>query len=199
MAVDSVAEVGPMALDAETVGRVLHDGRLRVIAVAAAVVRDAHAAEDVFQQVVVSALEYRAQFRDETHALAWGLRAARFRALDEAKRRRLRCLSTEALDRIESAFAAQADDAWAERLTALRRCVEGLPDEVGDLLRMRYDRGLAVVAIAARLGRNADAVYQQLSRLHRALRACVRRGAAPDGPDEEGCRYAGGRSDSLPD
>jgi RNA polymerase sigma-70 factor, ECF subfamily len=38
---------------------------------------------------------------------------------------------------------------------------------------MRYVDGLTAVAIAGRLKRSADAVYQTLSRTHRALRNCV--------------------------
>jgi len=40
---------------------------------------------------------------------------------------------------------------------------------------MKYDDGLTAVVIAERLRRSADAVYQNLSRLHRALRDCIER------------------------
>ena len=41
---------------------------------AAAVIRDVHAADDIFQQVVLAALEARSHFRDTDHVLAWSFR-----------------------------------------------------------------------------------------------------------------------------
>jgi DNA-directed RNA polymerase specialized sigma24 family protein len=38
---------------------------------------------------------------------------------------------------------------------------------------MRYANGMSAAAIAAKLSRTAAAVYQSLSRTHRALRECV--------------------------
>jgi DNA-directed RNA polymerase specialized sigma24 family protein len=41
------------------------------------------------------------------------------------------------------------------------------------VLRLRYADGMTAAAIAGKLHRSADAVYQTLSRVHRALRNCV--------------------------
>ena len=46
-----------MVLEPDTIVQVLLRERLRVTALAAAVVRDVHAADDIFQQVVLAALE----------------------------------------------------------------------------------------------------------------------------------------------
>ena len=66
-----------MTLEPDAIVQVLLRERLRVTALAAGVTRDVHAADDIFQQVVLTALETRAQFRDLAHVLAWALRAAR--------------------------------------------------------------------------------------------------------------------------
>ena len=84
-----------MDVKPDTVVQVLLRERMRVTALAVAVVRDVHAADDIFQQVVLSALEATARFRDTDHVLAWAFRAARHRrsillgrpnACDRAKR-----------------------------------------------------------------------------------------------------------------
>src|SRR5438874_1159446 len=104
-----------MVLEADTIVQVLLRERLRVTALAAAVVRDVHAADDIFQQVVLAALEARAQFRDTEHVLAWSLRAARHRAIDLARGRHLRSLPGEVLDLLESRWADPAGAAWSDR------------------------------------------------------------------------------------
>src|SRR5262249_54002620 len=69
-------------LEPDTIVQVLLRERLRVTALAAAVIRDVHAADDIFQQVVLAALEARSHFRNTDHVLAWSFRTARCRALD---------------------------------------------------------------------------------------------------------------------
>ena len=164
-----------MTLEADSIVQVLLRERLRVTALAAAVTRDVHAADDIFQQVVLAALESRAQFRGTDHVLAWVLRAARHRAVDFARNRRLRSLPDEVLDLLEARWADPAGAASSDRGDALHKCLERLTDSARELLQMRYAEGLTAVAVAERLRRTVDAVYQTLSRIHRALRECVER------------------------
>jgi RNA polymerase sigma-70 factor, ECF subfamily len=164
-----------MTLEADAVVQVLLRERLRVTALAAAVVRDIHAADDIFQQVVLSALESRGQFHDSDHLLAWSLRAARHRALDWARRRQLRPLPDEVLDLLEAPPAEHTEVDWPERSDALHHCLDRLAPSARSLLQLRYGEGLTAAVIAGRLDRTADAVYQSLSRIHRCLRECVER------------------------
>jgi RNA polymerase sigma-70 factor (ECF subfamily) len=164
-----------MTLEADSIVQVLLRERLRVTALAAAVVRDVHAADDIFQQVVLAALESRGQFHDADHLLAWSLRAARHRALDWARRRQLRPLPDEVLDLLEAPHADDAEAGWPERGDALHHCLDRLAPSARSLLQMRYGEGLTAAVIAGRLDRSADAVYQSLSRIHRCLRECVER------------------------
>lgn len=164
-----------MGLDPDTVVQVLLRERLRIAAAATVIVRDVHAADDIFQQVVMSALEHRADIRDGDHLLAWALRATRHRSVDHARRKQLRSLSTEVLDLLEADWGDPAGVGSADHVEALKQCVGKLDAPNRDLLHMKYSDGLTAVAIAARMRRSIDAVYQNLSRLHRALRACVER------------------------
>jgi RNA polymerase sigma-70 factor (ECF subfamily) len=163
-----------MAMTADEVVQVLLRQRLRIAAVAAAVVRDAHAADDIFQQVVLAALEYRDHFLEPEHVLPWAIRAARHRAIDLCRQRRVRTLPDEILDLLE-AQASEPAGGWSERAEALHHCLGQLGGPARDLLRMKYTDGLTAVAIAGRLRRTRDAVYQSLSRIHRSLRECVER------------------------
>lgn len=163
-----------MSLEPDTLVRVLLRGRFRMAAIAMAILRDKHAVDDIFQQVVLAALERIAQFHDEAHVLAWGVRAARFRAIDLARQRRLRTLSDTMLDRLEARWANLSEEELPDNLRVLHECLDKLSAPARELLRLRYDEGLSVLTIAERLQRNVNATYQSLSRIHRALRDCAR-------------------------
>jgi RNA polymerase sigma-70 factor (ECF subfamily) len=137
------------------------------------VLRDVHASDDVFQQVVLTALEGADRFRDPDHVIAWALRVARYRALDQARESNLRTIDPDALESLEEHWAALPADGPAVQVEALRRCVGRLPDHAREVIRLRYESGLSCGALADRLGRSVEAVYQTLSRLHRRLRECV--------------------------
>jgi RNA polymerase sigma-70 factor, ECF subfamily len=164
-----------MTMERDAVVQILLRERLRVAAVATAIVRDVHAADDIFQQVVLSALEHADQFHDPHHILAWAIRVARHRAVDLAHRRRMLSLPDEVLDLFEAQWSDPAPAAWSDRVEALHRCLGRLAAPTRELLQMKYSQGLTAAVIAGKLCRSADAVYQNLSRAHRALRECVER------------------------
>lgn len=178
-----------MGMEPDAVVQLLLKERVRVVAAATAIVRDVHAADDLFQQVVLAALEHRSSIKGTDHLLAWALRTARHRAIDLARRKQLRPLSTEVLDLIEAEWGDPAGVGAPEQVEALRRCVNRLGTPARDLLHMKYFEGLTAITIAGRLRRTADAVYQSLSRLHRSLRDCVEREMTrPPVPGFEGNR-----------
>ena len=164
-----------MTMKADEVVHVLLRWRLRVAGAAVAVARDVHAADDIFQQVVLAALEEREHFRDGDHLLAWAVRAARHRAIDLSRRRKMISLSDEVLDLLEAEWANPAPASWPDQMEALHRCVARLGARARELLQKKYADGLTVNVIAVQLRRTPDAVYQMLSRVHRSLRECVAR------------------------
>jgi RNA polymerase sigma-70 factor (ECF subfamily) len=175
-----------MSLEVDAIVQVLLRERLRITAVATAVVRDVHAADDIFQQVVLRALEQRGQFQSPDHVLSWAVRAARHRAIDLTRQRSLCSLPDDVLDLLEAQWADPAGDEVSDQVEALRRCLGKLTAPARDLLRMKYDEGLSAADMARRLRQTVDAVYQNLSRIHRGLRDCTRRelarlGSAPGG------------------
>lgn len=171
-----------MVLEPDTIVQILLRERLRVTALAAAVVRDVHAADDIFQQVVLGALEARTHFRDTGHVLAWSFRAARHRAIDLARTRQLLSLPDEVLDLLESRWTDREAIAGSDRGEALHRCMGRLGTPARELLQMKYADGLTAADIASRLRRTVNAVYQNLCRIHRSLRDCVEREMAEHQP-----------------
>lgn len=167
-----------MSLESDTVVQVLLRQRSRIIAASVAILRDIHAADDVFQQVVLAALGARQGIRDADHLYAWAIRTCRHRALDIARRRHLTSLPDDVLDLLEST-AEPEDFGVSDQVDALHRCMDKLPGTSKELISMRYQEGLPAAAIADRTKRSVDAVYQSLSRLHRALRNCVERNLDP--------------------
>jgi RNA polymerase sigma-70 factor (ECF subfamily) len=170
-----------MALDPQTVVQILLRERVRLSASVIAILRDHHAADDVFQQVVLQALQSCGQFREPEHVLAWALRTARHRALDILGKSRPQCLDNGVLRLLEEQWASVPATEVSARVEALQGCLERLPEQARQLLRLRYEDGLSCSAVARRLRNTVAAVYQSLSRVHRQLRLCVeRRLAAAD-------------------
>ena len=65
-----------------------------------------------------------------------------------------------------------------ERVKALRAAVATLPDDVQEVLALRYGDGLEHAEIAALLGQTPAAVRQRLSRAQRSLREVLQRAGA---------------------
>jgi RNA polymerase sigma-70 factor (ECF subfamily) len=164
-----------MAMKPDEVIQVLLRERLRIAAVAALILRDVHAADDIFQQIVLTALEGRGEFFEADHVLAWALRVARHRAIDLVRRAQLRPLPDDVLDQFEAEWGDPAPHGWSDQLEALHHCVGRLAGSARQLLRMKYSEGLTANVIAAKLHRSPDGVYQALCRIHRSLRECVAR------------------------
>lgn len=162
-----------MSLESDQIVQFLLRERLRVTAAAAAIVRDVHSSDDVFQQVVIQALEKKREFTNRDHLLSWAIRAARHRAIDLARRKRLQSLPDTVLDLLEANWVDPNGVGEPERIRALHECIEKLSAPIQRILQLRYTEGLSAVAIADRLKRTSDAVYQTLSRTHRLLRGCI--------------------------
>lgn len=156
----------------ECLVKTLLDARPRLIASTLAVLRDAHRAEDLFQEIMTKALRMRESFADETGLLAWARVSMRNKGIDLVRRagRLDSVLSQMALDAVACRIEVSARH---EKLLALRRCVSALPLESKRLLHLRYDEGRSGRDLAALLHRSEDAIYKALSRLHAALRKCT--------------------------
>ena len=172
-----------MPLDQTAVITTVMQWRQKLTAAAWLVVRDTHAADDIFQTVVLTALSSEAVFDAEAAVVSWSFVSCRNASIDWLRRRKRESAI------LEAGTIAELHDEWARvglgqqdrRADALEDCVSEVPDEARVLLRLRYTDGLACGEVADRLGINLDAVYKRLSRLHLTLRQCVEGKLAVEG------------------
>ena len=149
--------------------------RTRVSAAAWVVVRDAHAAEDIFQNVVLKALTREVNFPNEAALMSWAFITARREGLDWRRRHQRESLglNSELLDAMEGEWQAEPSLHFGARMEALQDCLESAPESARQLLKLRYYEGCSCEQVAERMGLGLNAIYKRVSRLHETLRDCV--------------------------
>jgi len=162
-----------MAVEQEVLVRLFLAQRAMLLGYIGSLVRDAHLAEDVFQDVALVAIKKRAELADAEGFPAWARRIARLEAMNALRRR------TKAPRPLDGAVLDVLDRHWdaAEEgpaSVALRRCLKRLPPRSQKLVELRYRDDLSGQALADRLSQPLNTVYVTLARIHRALSECVR-------------------------
>jgi len=149
--------------------------RDRIAAAVWVVVRDAHAAEDIFQDVVLKALTKEVSFEAEGALLSWAFITARRGGIDWLRRHRreLTSLDSEILELLEHEWLSETAHHGEQRMEALRACLQSLPAKSSRLLQLRYFEGKSCGEVAEKLGTELNAVYKRLSRVHKSLRQCI--------------------------
>jgi RNA polymerase sigma-70 factor (ECF subfamily) len=153
----------------------LMQARTRVSAVAWLVVRDAHAAEDIFQNVALKSLTREVQFETEAALLSWAFITARREGIDWLRKHRRETPQVDAalLDLLEQEWLAAPAPAAGARLEALQECLAEAPESARKLLRLRYYEGYSCEEVAEQMGIGLNAIYKRVSRLHESLRQCI--------------------------
>ena len=149
--------------------------RDRISAAAWVVVRDTHAAEDIFQNVVLKALTKEVRFEAQGAVLSWAYITARREGIDWLRRHRreLTGLDGEVLGLLEQDWLGETARHGEVRTEALHACLSSLPEKSSRLLRLRYFEGHSCGEVAQKLGMELNAVYKRLSRLHQGLKECI--------------------------
>jgi RNA polymerase sigma-70 factor (ECF subfamily) len=92
-------------------------------------------------------------------------------------RERCRSMAPEMIEVIEQirSLTEREEVSWYsdEEKSALRQCLEKLPEKSRNILKMHYDLGISSVDMAAQMQVRADAVRRALFRLRFQLRKCV--------------------------
>lgn len=145
---------------------------------------DPELADELAQEALARAWAKRDQYRPGTSPRAWLLAIARSQLIEHHRRqdrdrRHLKELVREELLR----HRPEEDHDQAERLAALRRCLDEMGEEHRQLIELVHGQGLSSEDAATTLGIRPDACRQRLSRLQRRLRECAERrlGLAPGG------------------
>jgi RNA polymerase sigma-70 factor (ECF subfamily) len=138
---------------------------------------DHNRAEDVFQEVFLTATRKATEFTAGSNFLAWVRSIARLKVLEvcRATRHAPHLLEPEALEAL-IASAGTADDSWAAQREALARCLEQLAPRAREILELRYsEEFLPPPQIASRLSWTIGAVHVALSRARKFLQECTRK------------------------
>jgi RNA polymerase sigma-70 factor (ECF subfamily) len=135
---------------------------------------DRAAAEDVLQEVNLTAWQKRADFSPGTSFVAWASKIAYFHVLSHRRKmsRDRLVFDDDVLDYLAERQVERAA-AVDPRAKALKRCLEKLPGNQRELVEQRYAPGGSVQDIAAAAGRNVGAISQSLYRIREALLKCV--------------------------
>ena len=167
LAGDTQAFAGLVRMYQETVWRI-----------AAALLRDRDATENLVQQVFVDAYFHLDQYARGTDFGAWIRTVARNRLRKELRTagredRRLAMYRERLAERIKAEAGGTRDDSDAY-VAALRDCRQALTPRDAAIVRLRYATGLSFDAIAETQGQSPEAVQRMLSRIRFRLRDCIR-------------------------
>jgi RNA polymerase sigma-70 factor, ECF subfamily len=147
-------------------------------------VRDGNAADDVLQDVALTAWERFDDFDQARSFGAW----ARGIAVNKIMRRREQNarfpapFSPATITAILDAFDHTEANSAAASTPDLEPCIERLPEKSRQLLTLRYGEALDVRQVAERLASTPEAVYKALVRVRRLVRDCIESRRAAEGP-----------------
>lgn len=153
-----------------------HEGGIR--AFLRSRIRDWAAADDLAQDVFVTAFRKLKSFRNEAGIESWlrGIAANHLRNFLRKRREQYIGGNEELqalMDRGAEAFMAGAEA--GEALDALRACLGKIDGAARELLNERYVAGRTVREISERSGRGYSALTMQLHRLRELLAGCIQR------------------------
>ncbi|TWT66339.1 RNA polymerase sigma factor SigM [Posidoniimonas polymericola] len=170
-----------MAIDAKQLFEILvRENADMLIAYLRAAVRDAAVADDLFQETMLTAWR-RLEDYDRARAFGPWLRGiaaklilAHYRASVRVAAPHEPAVLEHLGQRLDQIHTLQGD-AFNDKLDALRKCVDALPDKYGAAVRMRYHRELGLAEIGEQLQLTAEAVKKRLQRAKARLTDCVER------------------------
>lgn len=135
---------------------------------------------DIVQDGFIDAMEHLDRFDSSKDFGPWLRAICRNRMLNHFRSNKVRQNAAAALvdAAIQETWGAMEEDLedGAERVAALRRCVDKLEKSQRELIEMRYRREVPLNDLARKLRRSAAALSMSLFRLRAALEKCMERG-----------------------
>ncbi len=137
---------------------------------------DRAAAQDVLQEVNLTAWKKREDFKEGTSFFAWASKIAYFHVLSHRRKmgREKLVFDDDVLDYLAEQQVERVEEV-NHRAAALKRCLEKLPGHQRELVAQRYAPGGSVQEIASAAGKKVGAISQSLYRIREALLNCVER------------------------
>jgi len=132
--------------------------------------------DDVMQEVSLVAWKKFASLTDVAQFPRWACWIARFEILKFRRRwARDRLVLDEALVELLAAEGAEEMPLRKRQLAVLDDCISKLPAERRQLTLAAYSQDTTVRALAKRMGRSENALYQLLARIRHELLHCLQR------------------------
>lgn len=139
-----------------------------------AAVRAYHDAEDVVQQVALTAARRFDEYDPARPFTGWALWLAKSRVIDHYRKQgRERLVFSESLlDQLGDALAERQPERGA-RQAAMELCIEKLPEKSRQMLALRYEDDAPMDRVAAALDSTAASVRVMLFRIRNLLADCI--------------------------
>ncbi|BCX50019.1 RNA polymerase sigma factor [Haloferula helveola] len=140
-------------------------------------VRDWTAADDLAQDVFVTAYRGLRKFRGDSSVGTWLRGIAVNHLRNFIRKRREQCIggSEELQLLMDPVEARESERHEGGRLDALRECLSRVDGPARQLLQQRYVVGQTVRELASESGRGYSALTMQLHRLRESLAECVKK------------------------
>lgn len=132
-------------------------------------------AEDLLQDVGVTAWEKFGEFDSRMDFVSWTCGIARNKVLtfNQHSLRKL-VISSELVEQLADAVRMESETLELQH-EALQECLARLESRERDLLKLRYTPGLSIKAVSEETGRSVEAIYKTLQRVSQRLSDCVSR------------------------
>lgn len=145
-----------------------------------AILRDATAADDVFQETMLTAWKRLPDY-DKSRPFGPWLRGIAARTAMAWRRQHAKSFALcdeEILEHLSARcedLQKQPGDTWDQKLEGLRDCVDKLPDKYRDVIQLRYSEELSPETLATRLEISGETLKKRLQRGRARLLECLER------------------------
>ena len=153
----------------------LADAQVRIRGYLASILGGWAEVDDLLQETNLVLIRKQDEFKPGTNFIAWAFRVAYFKATTW-RRNRGREGRVVFREHEFQEIAAAAEDYFASAtpmVQALARCIEKLPHEDRELVRLKYVERQSLTGLASALGRRANTLHKTISRIRLALRKCI--------------------------
>ncbi len=132
---------------------------------------------DIMQEAAKVMWMKFSDFEIGTDFLSWGLTIAHFRVLEYRRRKKKSKeigLSDDVFEKLSVAAKSRPDKS-SEQISLLKKCFKLLNKNDQRIILLRYHENLKIKEIAARLGKNVQNLYRNISRIQESLLRCIKR------------------------
>ena len=147
----------------------------RIHAFILSLVPNTHDADDLLQETTLTMWRKYDSYEPGTDFLAWAFAVARFEVLSHRQKyaRAKTLFNDDLLEELvqDTATRTSEFDAWED---ALSTCLAKLKPEDQQLIKMRYQGGMTIKAVAQKIGRPVQGMYKVMARIHGALSDCAK-------------------------